>query len=133
MRYLVLLLAVAFIGCQSREEQAVQQTIDSIVYPSAPVNVGAPFEVDSSSGLLIDRSRMRSPEHNQTLARFQDPKEITQIYRDFRPLRKPGLEKSRVDSFLSAKKITLKELQTILAEGDQLKWNKVDSNGRPLK
>lgn len=133
MKHVLILLAIVFFaGCQSKEETEVQQTIDSLVVPQTPVSTGSPVIVDTSSGLLVDRSRMRTAEHMQTLARFK-PKEISQIYRNFRPLRKEGLEQQRVDSFLKINKITLNELKTILSEGDQLNWNTVDSSGFPIK
>lgn len=133
MKYTLILLAFVFLAsCQSKEEVEVQQSIDSLVVPQAPVNTATPTAIDTASGLLIDRSRMRTPEHRQTLARFH-PKEISQVYRNFRPLRKEGLDQPRLDSFLKANKVSLTELKTILSEGDQLGWNTVDSSGFPIK
>jgi hypothetical protein len=132
-KLLVLTLTLLLSACGNKDAELAQgPAIDSLVKSQTPVMTGDAIEVDSASGVLIDRSRMRSPEHNQTLARFE-PKDIARIYREFRPLRQEQLKQTSLDSFLSTNKITLKELHTILSEGDQLGWNKVDAEGRPIK
>jgi hypothetical protein len=130
---LALLLLIGLSACGGRDAELAQGSeIDSLMRPQTPVMTGDAIEVDSASGLLIDRSRMRSAEHNQTLARFE-PLSVAKIYREFRPLRQEKLKQVSLDSFLTAHKITLKELQTILSEGDQLGWNTVDPESRPIK
>lgn len=132
-RLFVLGFALFLSACAAKQDAEIAQGVaDSLMNPQTPVMTGDAIEVDSASGVLVDRSRMRTPEHTQTLSRFE-PKEITSIYREFRPLRRSSLHQASLDSFLQYHRITLKELQTILSEGDQLEWNKVDAEGKPIK
>jgi hypothetical protein len=125
-KLIVVLCMMAVASCASKEEAEVAPSVvDSIVRPQTPVATGEAIEIDSS-GLLIDHSRMRTPEHMQTLERFP-PKEVATIYHEFAPIRKENLRQVTLDSFLKANKITLKELHAILSEGDQLGWNSVDA------
>lgn len=131
MKKLIALCCVLLLAsCAGKEEAEVPPTIvDSIVKPQTPVATGEGIEIDSNSGVLIDRSRLRPPEHLQTLERFS-PMQVAGIYHEFIPLRQDNLKQVRLDSFLTANKITLKELHAILSEGDQLGWN---STGAKVK
>lgn len=132
-KLIVLCLMFTLASCAGKEEVEVTPDVaDSLVKPQTPVATGEGIELDSNSGVLIDRSRMRSPEHLKTLERF-DPLKVVEVYREFRPLRKKDLKQATLDSFLTAQKITLKELHAILSEGDQLGWNSVDSKGQPTR
>lgn len=135
MRPLIALVFVVLLSaCGAKQEMEVADVpnIDSIVN-AQPVATGAPIVLDSNSGLMIDQTRMRTPEHIQTLSRFKEVEDITHVYREFRPLRKKGLSQTSLDSFLRAQKITMKELQAVLSEGDQLGWNTVDASGKPIR
>jgi hypothetical protein len=134
MRKLVTILALALLtSCAGKEEAEVAPSVaDSLVKPQTPVATGQGIELDSSSGVLIDHSRMRTPEHMHTLERFK-PVEVATIYHDFRPLRKAELKQASLDSFLTAKKISLKELHAILSEGDQLGWNGAPATSTPAR
>jgi hypothetical protein len=114
-------------SCAGEEKVEVAPEVDTLVKPQTPVATGEGIEIDSNSGVLIDRSRMRSPEHLSTMERFE-PTAVVSIYTEFRPLRKPGLRQQSLDSFLNYHKISYRELQAILSEGDQLGWNRVDTN-----
>jgi hypothetical protein len=132
-KFLALFSLLLVISCAGKEEAEVApQVVDSVIKPQTPVATGDAIEVDSNSGILIDRSRMRSPEHLKTLERFE-PKQVMSIYHDFSPLRKEHLKQATLDSFLTANKITLKELHAILSEGDQLGWNSVDNKMKNAK
>jgi hypothetical protein len=134
MKKVIMLCMLSFLmACAGKDEAEVPPTIaDSIVKPQSPVATGEGIEIDSSSGVLIDHSRMRTPEHTQTLERFK-PVDVASIYHDFLPLRKEQLKQSTLDSFLAAKKITLKELHAILSEGDQLGWNTAPARPTPAR
>lgn len=125
---IALLLLVLVSGCAKHSNEDVRTvTVDSLVN-THDVRTGDAITVDST-GLLIEKSRMRTPEHQQTIERFT-PLEIVGIYGAFRPHRKAGLAQPTVDSFLAAHKITQPELQAILVEGDKLGWARVDSTVR---
>ena len=79
--------------------------------------------VDSGSGLVIDPSRTRSPEHEKLLERFEAT-DVAKIYHDYRPLRFPGMPESKIQEFLKSHKLTQDELLAILDEGDRLGWSK---------
>lgn len=132
-KLIVVLCILALTSCAGKEEAEVAPSVaDSIVKPQAPIATGEAIEIDSNSGVLVDRSRMRTPEHLHTLERF-DPKEVASIYHEFLPLRHAGLKQGSLDSFLTAHKITLKELHAILSEGDQLGWNSVDAKAKTAR
>jgi hypothetical protein len=128
MKKLIALCCVLFFAaCAGKEEvEVTPEIVDSLVKPQTPVATGEGIAIDSNSGVLIDRSRMRSPEHLQTLERFE-PMQVAGIYHEFIPLRKAQLKQVTLDSFLTANKLTLKELHAILSEGDQLGWNSADA------
>ena len=135
MKKLIALCCVLILSaCAGKEEvEVAPEVADSLVKPSTPVATGEGIALDSNSGVLIDRSRMRTEEHNKTMERFHDPREVAIIYHEFRPHRKENLKQATLDSFLTSNKITLKELHAILSEGDQLGWNKYDANGNPIR
>ncbi|HET6513156.1 MAG TPA: hypothetical protein VFH43_13260, partial [Candidatus Kapabacteria bacterium] len=93
---------------------------------------GDAIELDSNTGFMVDKSRMRSPDHLKTMERFE-ALQVRDIYREFRPIRTESLSKSSLDSFLSYHKITEKELRAILYEGDQLDWHKAPLPTAPKK
>jgi len=121
---LFLLLSLAVLSSCSKKEEVAKPGDSVLVHPIPPAKDSVLQEgVDRESGLLIDRARLRTPEHEKLLERFQ-PSEVVNIYHDFRPLRKPGLKPEDLDAFLKKKKITMEELKAILSEGDLLGWNK---------
>ncbi len=131
MKKLIALCCVLLItSCAGKEEVDVSpEVVDSLVKPQTPVATGEGIGIDSNSGVLVDRSRMRSPEHLKTIERFE-PLQVVEIYREFKPLRKDKLKQATLDSFLAVKKITLKELHAILSEGDQLGWNSLEAQSK---
>jgi hypothetical protein len=131
MKKLIALCCVLFLSaCAGKEEvEVAPEVVDSLVKPSTPVATGEGIAIDSNSGVLVDRSRMRSPEHLKTIERF-DPLQVVEVYREFRPMRKDNLKQATLDSFLAAKKITLKELHAILSEGDQLGWTSIEAQSK---
>ncbi len=122
---IISILAVLLIGCTSKNDAPQPTHNDSIITapiaPAKDTTVQAP--ADPATGLLIDHARMRTPQHDKLLERFK-PSEVVQIYHDFKPLRKPGITKEQVDTYLKQKNITLDELTAVLEEGDLLGWNK---------
>ncbi len=78
---------------------------------------------DTATGLLIDQSSLRSPEHEVMLQRF-NAVEVARIYHAFREIRKPGITEEQINKFTKEKKITVDELKAILEEGDRLGWGK---------
>lgn len=129
MKKLIALCCVLlFTSCTRKEEVEVAPDVaDSLLKSQTPVATGEGIEIDSNSGVLIDRSRMRSPEHLKTIERFE-PTAVVSIYTEFRPLRRPGMKQQSLDSFLNYHKVSYGELQAILSEGDQLGWNRIDTN-----
>ncbi len=92
-----------------------------------PMNVDPVQEAqapnDTITGLLIDRTRLRTPEHEALLQRFE-PLEVVRIFHAFKEIRKPGIKQEQVEKFIAEKKITADELKAILEEGDRLGWSK---------
>ena len=125
MKKLLLVFCLALLAsCGSGDEEIVEDAaIDSLVKPNTPVATGDAIELDSSTGFMLDKSRVRTPDHLKTMERFE-PTEVVSIYSEFRPIRKESLSKSSLDSFLKFHKINEKELRAILYEGDQLGWEK---------
>lgn len=121
-KFVILIAALLIVSCTKRDEQPAQN-LDSSSLPG--ITSGAPIALDSTD-IVVDRSRMRTPEHQQRLARFE-PLTIVEIYRDFRPLRRSDLTQGELNSFLKQKGISFEELQAILAEGDALGWQKADT------
>jgi hypothetical protein len=121
---LFLLLSLTVLSSCSKKEEVVKPGDSVITHPIAPAKDTVLQEgIDPTHGLLIDRARLRTPEHEKLLERFQ-PSEVVNIYHDFRPFRKPALKQEEIDAFLEKKKITLEELKAILSEGDLLGWSK---------
>ena len=83
----------------------------------------AALPTPADSGLYIDRSRLRTPEHDKLLERFS-PSQVVDIYHDFKPLRKPQTTEDEIDAYIKQKKITTEELKAVLEEGDRLGWAK---------
>ena len=121
---LLLILFAAFVASCSHRDEHPPQANDSLL--TKPMTVETPVAVPPSradSGLYIDRSRLRTPEHEKLLERFT-PDQVVDIYHGFRPLRKTGTLQDSVDAYLKAKKITIEELKAVLEEGDRLGWAK---------
>jgi hypothetical protein len=121
----LLFVAFGFIvsSCSHKDDRAAQPN-DSLL--SKPMTVAPPVAVPPSpkdSGLYIDRSRLRTPEHDKLLVRFT-PSQVVDIYHDFKPLRKEGTPEEQINNYLKVKKITIDELKAVLEEGDALGWAK---------
>lgn len=121
---LFLVLSLAILSSCSKKEEIAKPGDSVIVKPIAPAKDSVLQEgADPKTGLVIDRARLRTPEHEKTLERFH-PSEVVNIYHDFRPFRKPTITQEEIDAFLKKKKITIDELKAILSEGDLLGWSK---------
>jgi hypothetical protein len=96
---------------------------DTLLTKTLVTHDSTPAKVDSGHGLVIDKSHMRTPEHDKLLARFE-PLDVVHIYHDYRPLRKDGISKTEIAAFLKSHKITQEELLAILDEGDRLGWSR---------
>ena len=120
---ILLFLSFAVVSCGKKEEPMTQK--DSVmVRPIAPAKDTVLQDgSDPKTGLVIDRARMRTPEHQKLLNRFSPP-QVVNIYHDFKPLRKADLKQEQIDAYLKQKKITIEELKAILEEGDLLGWSK---------
>lgn len=131
-KLVLLLLLIGFASCAGSDEEVVQDpTVDSLVQRNTPVATGDAIEMDTTTGFMVDKSRMRSPDHIATMERFE-PTEVVNVYSEFRPIRKPNLSRTSLDSFLTFHKINEKELRAILYEGDQLGWeNAAPVTARP--
>ena len=125
MKKLILLslLALGIVSCAGSDEEVVHDpAVDSLVKPQSPVATGDAIELDTTTGFMVDKSRMRSPDHISTMERFE-PTQVVSIYTSFRPIRSSSLSKSSLDSFLKHHGVNEKELRAILYEGDQLGWD----------
>lgn len=122
MKRIVLVLSLVFLiaSCQKKEEPQLSDTLLS--HPISPVDTSARFSHDTTTGLVVDSSRMRSPEHLKLLARFT-PVEVVRIYHDYRPLRAGKPSAGDIQAFQTSHKISHDELLAILDEGDRLGWN----------
>ena len=119
----ILTLAALLIGCGKKSDEPKANTNDSLLTKTMKTDSVMQPPPDPLTGLYIDRSRLRTPEHEALLARF-NPDQIVDIYHYFRPLRKASATKEEVDEYLKKKKITLEELKAVLEEGDRLGWSK---------
>lgn len=120
---LVISFAVLLSSCSKMDKPGAGN--DSLLVK--PMNVDpipeAQAPKDSSSGLLIDQARFRTPEHEALLRRFE-PADVVRIYHAFKEIRKPGIKEEQIEKFVKEKKITTDELKAILEEGDRLGWSK---------
>lgn len=119
---LLILVAITFTACSKKSDDPSHANDSLLTKPMSVPAVVQPPPAASDSGLVIDRSRLRTPEHQKLLSRFQ-PMDVVNIYHDFKPLRKESTPQSQIDEFLTKKKITLDELKAVLEEGDRLGWN----------
>jgi hypothetical protein len=126
VHFTFIVCTLLLVSCSKQEEPATH-SLDSASLPG--ITTGAPIEMDST-GLVIDRTRLRTPRHQQLLARFE-PTQVVEIYRDFRPLRNRELTQGQLDAFLKQKSISFEELQAILGEGDALGWQQADTTSAP--
>ncbi len=124
MKYAALLLFVAvlsLVGCK-HDYDAPANPGDSVLTKTAPaVVVDTSAVMKDTNGLVIDRTRLRAPEHEKLLNRFA-PKDVRAIYTAFWPMRKAELTHVSVEGFLAEHRLTLDELKAILEEGDMLGW-----------
>ena len=109
----------------STKNDAPKQASDTLLAKPMLIDSGSVIQEpkDVNTGLIIDRARLRTPEHEKMLSRFT-PDDVVIIFHDFRPLRKEGIKQEEIDAFLKKKKITIDELKAILEEGDRLGWSK---------
>ena len=124
-RLLLALSLVLLISACSKMDDKPAPTNDSLL--SKRMDVDPLPEIkpkkDTATGLLIDQSRFRTPEHEAMLQRFE-PIEVARIYHFFREIRKPGITQAQIEKFTKEKKISIDELKAILEEGDRLGWGK---------
>ena len=113
-------LLVVFAACSIMNDKPAQ-TNDSLL--SKRMDIDPLPEIkptkDTATGLLIDQSSLRTPEHEALLQRF-NAVEVARIYHAFREIRKPGITEDQITKFTKEKKITVDELKAILEEGDRL-------------
>lgn len=115
---------ILFSSCSKMDEKPPQAN-DSLLAKRMdvdPVPEAQPKK-DTATGLLVDQSRFRTPEHEAMLQRFE-PVEVARIYHAFREIRKPGITPQQIEKFTKERKITVDELKVILEEGDRLGWGK---------
>jgi len=123
-RSLAFLFLIFFVGCAKQDPAPQQQSAqpsDTLLHAQSNVPVDQTTIVDSGNGLIIDRTHIRSEEHQKLLERFE-PLDVATIYHDYKPLRTKKASESEVAAFLKKKKITKDELVAILDEGDRLGW-----------
>ena len=122
-RFLLIISLSLFFGSCSKTDEKPAQSDTLLAKPMAVENLPGQVTHDTASGLIVDQSRFRTPQHEAILQRFE-PLEVARIYHAFREIRKPGITKVQLDSFTTNKKISLDELKAILEEGDRLGWGK---------
>jgi hypothetical protein len=123
VRLAVFVALIAALGCSPRRDSPAAN--DSLLStPSAPDTHAHATALPN--GLLIDSSRLGPVSAAHTLDRFS-PKQVLAIYEAYRPLRRPNVTESQVDSFLRAEKINSNELHAVLVQGDRLGWSAPDS------
>ena len=124
-RLLFLFVFAIFLTACSKMDEKPAQTNDSLL--SKRMDIDPLPEIkpkkDTTTGLLVDQSRFRTPEHEAMLQRF-DAIAVARIYHAFREIRKPGITEAQINKFTKEKKITVDELKAILEEGDRLGWGK---------
>ena len=124
-RLLSILSLLLFLSACSKMDDKPASGNDSLLAKRMDV-VSVPeaqLQKDTNSGLLVDQSRFRTPEHEAKLQRF-DPIQLAKIYHAFGEIRKPGITEAQINAFTKEKKITVDELKAILEEGDRLGWGK---------
>jgi hypothetical protein len=124
MKKVSLLFVVLLLVSCSKESEVPKTSSDSLLQkPLDHLADTVKMAKPKPEEWYIDYRRMRTPEHLETIKRFT-PVQVRDVYHDFKPLRtaKASTESDEVVKFLEAKKITLKELKTILEEGDRLGW-----------
>ncbi len=125
MNQFLLILSLGFmLGACSKMDDKPANGNDTLL--SKKMNVEPVPEMvtkDTASGLIVDQTRYRTPEHEALLQRFQ-PIEIARAYHAFKIIRKPGITQVQIDSFTKGNKISVDELKAILEEGDRLGWGK---------
>ena len=119
-RVLIIAASLLVIGCSKHESAASR---DSLFTQPLKDTVVPPPSDNVNSGLWIDSSVVRQQPDLNVLKRF-DPKQVVAIYEAFRPLRNASTTPAQLDAFLASKKITARELHSVLAEGDRLGWSK---------
>ena len=123
-RFLFLLsLAILFAACSKMNDKPAQANDSLLAKPMNAEPIPQPVIHDTASGLIVDQSSFRTPEHEALLQRFQ-PIEVARVYHAFREIRKPGITQDQITKFTKEKKISLDELKAILEEGDRLGWGK---------
>lgn len=116
---------VLFISACSKKDDKPAQSNDSLLTKRMEVDPLPEVKPkkDTATGLLVDQSRFRTPEHEAMLQRFE-PLDVARIYHAFRQIRKPGITPEQIEKFTKEKKISVDELKAILEEGDRLGWGK---------
>ncbi|MFI5263407.1 MAG: hypothetical protein ACHQM6_02715 [Candidatus Kapaibacterium sp.] len=120
---LVFSLGIICAACSKMDDKPGHANDSLLAKPMATEPAPPIITKDTSSGLIIDQSSFRTPEHEALLQRFQ-PIDVARIYHAFREIRKPGITEDQINKFIKEKKITLDELKAILEEGDLHGWGK---------
>jgi hypothetical protein len=123
-RVLIIVLSFFVIGCSKHESAGSK---DSLFVQPLKDSTPRTTSDNLQSSLWIDSSVLRQQADMNALKRFE-PKQVVAIYEAYRPLRNASTTPAQLDSFLAAQKITVKELHSILAEGDRLGWLKAGSH-----
>ena len=120
----VFALAIFLTACSKKDDKPANANDSLLSKPMIVEFVPEAMVVkDTASGLLIDQSSFRTPEHVAMLQRFM-PLDVMRIYHAFKEIRKPGITEEQINTFTKDKKITVDELKAILEEGDRLGWGK---------
>lgn len=122
---LLTIFTAGLLSSCSNKNDAPKQASDTLLAKPMLIDSSSVIQEpkDVNTGLIIDRARLRTPEHEKMLSRFT-PDDVVIIFHDFRPLRKEGIKQEEIDAFLKKKNITIDELKAILEEGDRLGWSK---------
>jgi len=125
MKRALIFASLLFVVACSKQENADSK--DSLFVQPLKDSLPRSTSDDLSSGLWVDSSVVRQQPDMNVLKRFE-PKQVVAIYEAYRPLRNSSTTPAQVDTFIARQKITVKELHSILAEGDRLGWAKANGH-----
>ena len=125
MKHFIFILLCTFLlaACSKKEGQPGQSNDSILAKPVTTEAIPPMVSKDTASGLIIDQSTFRTPEHQALLDRFS-VNDVVRIYHAFKQIRKPGITQDQTDKFLKENKISIDELKAILEEGDIHGWGK---------
>jgi len=116
-----LLIVVTLIACGKQNDQPGLGQKDSLLVTPL-VEPPPEHGTQDSTALYVDSTVLRQ-QHDMDVLKRLTPKQVLDIYESYRPLRNGRTPQSSLDSFLSAKNLSLAELHSVLAEGDRLGWS----------